>query len=153
MPYRLRTRCRYRGCPELVRGGGYCNDHKSFGYRQQDERRLTPAERGYDHDWAKVANLRRQIDCYLCQPCLEHQRLTPAKTVDHIVPVHVRPDWRLEVRNTQVICIGCHQQKTAKDTKQFGSSTATTLSADQIAARRVVQNMRDPPRIDETLCL
>lgn len=152
MPYRLRTRCGYRGCPELVRGR-YCEAHKSVGYRQQDARRGTPAERGYDRDWANVAELRRQMDSYLCQPCLEHERLTAAKTVDHIVPIHVRHDWRLEIGNTQVICPGCHQSKTAQDTKRYGSSTATSLSTEQIVAREIAQNMRDSPRRDETPCL
>jgi 5-methylcytosine-specific restriction endonuclease McrA len=136
----------------LVRGR-FCEAHKSFAYRQQDERRGTAPERGYDRDWAAVANQRRRIDCYLCQACLEHKRLTPAKTVDHIIPLHVRPDWRLVIGNTQVICLGCHQRKTASDNRKYGSSTATTLNPQQVAAREHAQTIRDPPRHDETPCL
>jgi 5-methylcytosine-specific restriction endonuclease McrA len=57
-----------------------------------------------------VANVRRNEDRYVCQPCLQENHLTSSKTVDHIVPIHVRPDWRLELGNTQVICTPCHQQ-------------------------------------------
>ena len=150
MHYRLKTRCRFPGCPELVRGFRFCDDHRKFAYRQQDDRRLTAAARGYDHAWAKVADQRREMDCFLCQPCLKRHRLTPAKIVDHIVPVHIRPDWRLELGNTQVICNLCHQQKTAEDSNQFGSSTTTSLTDKQLTARQLAQEGDEPPRaLDE----
>lgn len=146
MPYKLKTRCRYPGCPELVRGYPYCVSHRREIYRLRDERRGTAAARGYDEAWSRVAAQRRQLDCYLCQPCLLEDRLAPAKTVDHIIPVHVRPDWRLELRNTQVICVPCHQRKTAEDSRRYGSSTTDQLSETQRQERQLAQDLRDPPR-------
>lgn len=146
MPHRLKTRCRFPGCPELVRGQRFCTDHRACASQQQDARRGTPAERGYDHDWGRVAAVRRQLDHALCQPCLSRQRLQPARTVDHIVPLHVRPDWRLELENTQVICNDCHRRKTLADSQRYGSSTARNLTAAQRNERQLAQGLRDPPR-------
>lgn len=148
MPRLLKTRCRHPGCPELVRGQRYCDQHRGEAFRQQDQRRGTPAERGYDHHWQRIADARRRRDDYFCQPCRRARRFTPSSTVDHIVPVHVRPDWRLELRNTQVICTACHQQKTAHDTQRYGSSTATALTREQQAARDEAQRLPTPPRGD-----
>jgi 5-methylcytosine-specific restriction endonuclease McrA len=81
--------------------------------------------------------------------CLKHGHLTPSKTVDHIIPVHVRPDWRLVLENTQVICPPCHQTKTLADTKRYGSSTQTKLTPEQVEQRRQVQGWNVAPRSEE----
>jgi 5-methylcytosine-specific restriction protein A len=83
-----------------------------------------------------VAQLRRDRDACLCQECLKHDRLTTSNIIDHIIPVHVRPDWRLALGNTQVLCSPHHQQKTMEDTRKYGSSTDTNLTADQMENRR-----------------
>ena len=146
MPQRLKTRCRFRGCPQLVRGA-YCPEHASEAYRRPvDRRRGTPAERGYDATWAAVARWRRRLDKHLCQPCNASGRLTPSKTVDHIVPLHVRPGWRREIGNTQVICPSCPGLKTAADSARYGSSTQERLSEGQQAARAEARLMCVPPR-------
>ncbi len=146
MPFQMKTRCRFPGCPELVRGQRFCTEHRGCASQQQDARRGTPAERGYDQDWIKVAALRRQLDADLCQPCLGRGYDQPARTVDHILPVHVRPDWRLELANTQVICDDCHRRKTTIDCRQYGSSTAAKLTEQQRNERQLAQGLRDPPR-------
>jgi 5-methylcytosine-specific restriction protein A len=146
MPFKLKTRCRFPGCPELVKGHPFCDQHRKHAYRRQDERRGTPAQRGYDHDWKRVAEQRRELDAHLCQQCRQQDRFTPAKIVDHIIPLHVRPEWRLELGNTQVICITCHQRKTTRDTDLYGSSAAERLTTGQLEARAEAKRMPEPPR-------
>jgi 5-methylcytosine-specific restriction protein A len=148
MPDRLKTRCRHPGCPATVRGQRFCDQHRGTASRWSDQRRGTAAERGYDHHWVRVAEERRRLDDHLCQPCLREHRLTPSATVDHIVPLHVRPDWRLEITNTQAICVGCHRMKTNADTRRYGSSTARVLRSDQREAREDAQRLPTPPRGD-----
>ncbi len=82
------------------------------------------------------------------QPCLLQDKLTPSRIVDHIIPLHVRPDWRLESDNTQVICGTCHQRKTVEDNRTYGSSTASRLSDAQIANQHTVNCRGSPPRAE-----
>src|SRR4051812_5233733 len=102
--------------------------------------RGAPASRGYDWDWMRVARQRREADSWLCQPCLAQGRITASNEVDHIVPIHVRPDWRLEFDNTQVICRCCHRHKTLDDARCYGSSESRVINEDQRCAREAAMH-------------
>ena len=108
--------------------------------------RATPAERGYDRDWMRVARERRVADSWLCQPCLGEGRITASNEVDHIIPIHVRPEWRLEIGNTQVICRCCHRRKTLNDAARYGSSESRVIAHDKRCARDEALRMKIPPR-------
>lgn len=148
MPMKIPTRCRYPGCPQTTRGR-YCEAHRGTDHRYSDARRGTPAERGYDRLWRDVAAARRLSDFGICQQCLRDGHHSYSDLVDHIVPIHVRPEWRLEIDNTQVLCSRCHQRKTQADNRRYGSSTARSLTADQRSARIVVQRLGGPLRAGE----
>lgn len=102
-------------------------------------------KRGYDDAWLKVATIRREMDEGLCQHCMKEggmpmamqalAKSTHAHPVDHIIPQHVREDWRLEVFNTQTLCPKHHKIKTDKDNKKYGSRDQKHLTASQIEAR------------------
>jgi len=107
--------------------------------------RGTPSARGYDRAWNRIATQRREADEWLCQPCLIEGRITASNTVDHIIPIHVRPDWRLAFDNTQVICC-CHRRKTNEDTMRYGSSESRAITQNQRCARDEALRMEIPPR-------
>jgi 5-methylcytosine-specific restriction endonuclease McrA len=108
--------------------------------------RGTPAQRGYDRDWKRVASARREADSWLCQPCLNEGRITASNEVDHIIPIHVRPEWRLEIGNTQVICRCCHRRKTLDDAARYGSSESREIAHNERCARDEALRMKIPPR-------
>lgn len=146
MPIKLKTRCNHPGCGRTTTGR-FCDEHVRGARHLSDDRRGTAPERGYDADWRRIAAERRRLDSFLCQPCLAQGRLTPSKTVDHIIPVHVRPDRRLEVANLQVICPRCHQRKTAADSRVYGSSTQTRRAKPQDENR--AGGFQLPPRLPQ----
>ena len=71
--------------------------------------------------------------------------LTLSKIVDHIVPIYVRPDWRLELGNTQVLCDPCHKRKTSDDLRKYGHRNGTP-TPEQIANRQRAAAIEEPPR-------
>lgn len=111
-----------------------------------DRGRGTAKDRGYDSQWERVALERRQLDMYLCQTCLKDDCVTSSNIVDHIVPIHVRPDWRVEIGNTQVLCNGCHSRKTSDDLRLYGGRTQRQFTREQFENRNVVLRMTTPPR-------
>lgn len=66
----------------------------------------------------------------LCQVCLQNNKITTGtydskgnfkrNIVDHKVPI--KQDWskRLDFSNLWVLCIRCHNKKTAEDKKSYG---------------------------------
>jgi 5-methylcytosine-specific restriction enzyme A len=147
MPLRIQTRCRHPGCPRLTRER-FCDQHRGTYSHTSDTRRGTAPQRGYDRAWSAVADARRQLDYGLCQPCRQEDYVTPARIVDHILPLHVRPDWRLVLGNTQVICAACHQQKTTEDNQRYGSSTQQQLTSEQMENRKRALELSEPSRGD-----
>jgi len=85
MPGRPKSICRAPGCGRVIAAPGHCEQHKKATQKQQDERRGSAAERGYDSKWtkARAAYLRKHP---LCVYCRREDRLTAATVVDHITP-------------------------------------------------------------------
>ena len=78
--------------------------------RHEKPRAMTTAERGYDGTWQKLRRYKLAGDpfCVVCN--------RSADQVDHIVPINDGGD-RLDPRNLQSMCQGCHSRKTAIDKK------------------------------------
>ena len=122
MPEAAKRPCRKPSCPALTHAT-YCDAHAPEARRQREQWKGSAASRGYDAAWQRVRLRILKRDNYLCIPCLKRGRITPAEAVDHIVPIRVAPDRRLDETNCQAIGVvcGCHHQKTMEDQAKFPS--------------------------------
>ena len=112
MPRRLKTPCRWPGCPELVEVPGYCEKHKTKASREHDQRRGTAAERGYDWRWQKYRLwfLKQPGNqaCYLRGPRCK----TLAELPEHIDPPDGPSDQRFwDTDNHGPSCVPCNSWK------------------------------------------
>ena len=95
--------------------------HKPAGVGAADRKlahdrwRGSAASRGYDAAWRALRAAKLAADP-LCWWCLAEGILTPANTVDHIVPIADRPDLRLVWGNLRSGCKPCHDAHTARQT-------------------------------------
>jgi 5-methylcytosine-specific restriction enzyme A len=105
--------CTEPGCPELVDGGGRCEQHRLEARRSNEARRLTVTERGYGPAWRKrrARYLAAHPTCALCgagsQVPDHHPRtrreLVAAGVPDPDADEHLRP-----------LCTPCHNRATAQ---------------------------------------
>ena len=122
MPRKPKTPCRYPGCPALC-DGAYCEKHQSvIDHEYNTRHRDRDASRFYSSDrWRKLraAKLSRNP---LCEECARQGRHTPAKMVDHIVPIRFG-GRSLDMDNLQSLCWSCHSAKSIKEGSRFGKRT------------------------------
>ncbi len=121
MPNRPFKPCNYPGCSALVSGEKYCEKHKPIVQSQQDERRGSAHERGYDSRWRRYSKwFLRQPDNVLCKLQLPGCTVL-AKCVDHIDPPNGSNDPRFwDRKNHQAACIHCNSVKGHKHIKGQG---------------------------------
>ncbi|TWU03060.1 HNH endonuclease [Symmachiella macrocystis] len=133
MPAKLKTRCSHPGCPNTTRDR-FCDDHnREASHRWSDERRGTPAQRGYDERWRKVRRIHIKRHPY-CEDCLDDGVVnTRNLEVDHVIPIDVRPDLRLDLDNLRTRCRRHHKLKTDEDKRKY-TTGATAPNADRVAA-------------------
>lgn len=98
----------------------WCSAHADAGRKQADNRRGSAAARGYDWAWSRLraSVLSRSPLCVMCQA---QGRVTVANEVDHIVPIRLAPERRLDESNLQTLCKPCHSTKTAREDAGFGN--------------------------------
>lgn len=103
--------CGFAGCRELVRGTKYCDKH--YGYTWKEDRRDSPAERGYDRAWARVrAQYARTHP--LCEMCQARGIVQPVEIVHHIKPIADGGD-KFKYANLQSLCRVCHGKAHSND--------------------------------------
>lgn len=117
--------CRYPGCNALVTSPGYCAKHQHIEdarlaklKAEQDKRyNSRRPERTAWYKTSEWQSLRARVlrSHPLCVMCEAQGKVTPAKLVDHIVPVVVAPDRMFDETNLQPLCQSCHNQKTADE--------------------------------------
>ncbi|OGB26202.1 MAG: hypothetical protein A3I66_00690 [Burkholderiales bacterium RIFCSPLOWO2_02_FULL_57_36] len=108
--------CGYPGCGVLVRdGSSRCAKHPQAN-RFADKKRGSRHERGYGTAWTKLRESVLKRDAGLCQPCMELDRVTLAREVDHKIPK--AEGGTDEESNLQSICCACHLEKTQAEAKR-----------------------------------
>ena len=88
---------------------------KAARRKAHDEWRGSAASRGYDAAWRALRAAKLKADP-LCWWCQREGILTPANTVDHIVPIPERPELRMVWGNLRSSCKSCHDAHTARQT-------------------------------------
>ncbi|ANK60037.1 HNH endonuclease [Loigolactobacillus backii] len=148
-------RCRLPGCHAMVElPDHYCKQHHEHEaeYLASRQRWARSHAKQYSHKYNTVtrnrsddkqqqynfyrtrqwSHLRRQVldrDHYLCQYCKQQGRLTPAKTVDHIVPIEFDDKLKASVDNLAVICGKCHRLKTDWEQLTYGTGQGNELKS------------------------
>lgn len=101
-----RKYCAQNGCHTLIQSGQYCEAH---------QRRKRPEKRFYSKNskfyrseaWQALAAYIRQRDGYRC--CICGKVVFGRQShVDHILPIWLRPDLRLDEENLRHVCSNCH---------------------------------------------
>jgi 5-methylcytosine-specific restriction protein A len=111
--------CKKIGCPELSIDT-YCEEHDKQLRKEQDSKRLSASERGYDSKWRK-ARLGYLNKHPLCVHCLDRGKYTPATVLDHITPHKGDKELFWDKKNWQSLCKYHHDVKTASEDGGFGN--------------------------------
>lgn len=118
--------CSKFGCRNLTTSR-YCEQHKAEFENQNRYYDLNLRNKKHDrfyhsNPWKKAIEIVKIRDKGLCQHCLKEKRLVIGTIVDHIIPLSVDWDKRLNEDNLQLLCLGCHNIKTKEDLKKYGKS-------------------------------
>ena len=90
--------------------------YKDYDTNKRDKR-STEFYRSRPWKRTRLAALAR--DNYLCRACMERDRVTAATVVDHIKPLKLAWEKRLDLDNLQSLCAKCHSIKTVQDLKEI----------------------------------
>lgn len=71
--------------------------------------------------WSRLREQVLERDHFLCAYCQVQGVITPAKTVDHIVPIEYDQTLKADVDNLAVICGKCHRRKTDWEQGYYGT--------------------------------
>lgn len=104
--------------PPLFRAPWLPSRAASLAAFRQEQRRWNPqpsaAARGYDEAWRKLRAQHLAAEPN-CRKCALQGIEEPARIADHIVPVRLAPDRRLDPTNLQSLCWSHHMQKTRRE--------------------------------------
>jgi len=111
MPWAPERPCTQQPCPRFAVARGRCREHAQ---QHEQQRRPVWITAFYSSAaWQHLRTLKRVMNP-LCQDCEEAGRITPVESVDHVVPITVRPDLRLVLENLRSLCTACHDAKTRR---------------------------------------
>lgn len=95
--------------------------------RRRSEQKIEQYNFYRTREWSQLRHLALERDHYLCQYCKVQGIITPAKTVDHIVPIEYAPQLSSELENLADACGTCHRLKTDWEQKYYGTGKGNEL--------------------------
>ncbi|MCD5035209.1 HNH endonuclease [Enterococcus faecalis] len=98
--------CRQEGCRALLDKGSYCEEHKR---KKKVQKRYYSKNKSFykSDEWKSVADAVRFRDKYKCSIC--HKPVFGRDSqVDHIKPIWLNPNLRLDMNNLRLVCATCH---------------------------------------------
>lgn len=121
MPNRSLSPCKRPGCPNLVRGRGYCPEHQNDQkvitrdrFKRLDERKTNDQKRFYSSEaWTNASRRHRDIEP-LCRRCKTEGQIVPADLVHHnpsLQDLLNRGLNPLDDRYLESLCLRCHQKE------------------------------------------
>ena len=139
-------RCRANGCHAMVAfDSRYCKRHQDLAMdepkpkrnnyhynhhvRNRDENKSNQYAFYRTRQWVHLRQQALERDHYVCQYCRLSSVVTPAKTVDHIVPVEADQGLATKLDNLAVICPSCHTKKTRWEQGYYGTGNERELKA------------------------
>ena len=113
--------CKRAGCVNLVRGGGYCDAHRTASRRSM--RNAGVQERKESAAWHYLYSTRRWLEMRarqlliepFCRECAKAGERRRATDVDHIVPHRGDKSLFYDKGNLQSLCHSCHSRKTRRE--------------------------------------
>ncbi|MGJ9381521.1 HNH endonuclease [Salipaludibacillus sp. CF4.18] len=127
MPSKPLKTCNKIGCSSLTKGK-YCDEHeehegitKAESNKQYDMYARDQKSRQFynSSEWKAVRNVARARVNNLCEICLNEDVITVADVADHIIPIKVNWNKRLELSNIQMCCHFHHNLKTQEDKRKY----------------------------------
>lgn len=114
--------CREFSCNNLTKES-YCDEHKQLQterHKQYNKQRDPVLVKFYNSkEWKMLSHFTLASNHFLCVGCSTDDNPRLADVADHIVPVTVDWSLRLDSNNTQPLCHGCHNKKTAEDKRKY----------------------------------
>jgi 5-methylcytosine-specific restriction enzyme A len=114
-PLAAKKPCSRPECGKLTHAR-FCDEHRKQEHRNVREQRGSTTERGYGWDWQRATQLYRKTHPFCADPYNVHGGWPVlAKHVDHIVPIRLAPERRLDPDNWQHLCTKCHNSLKQKE--------------------------------------
>lgn len=146
-------RCRQFGCHAMVKfPDHYCSEHYEHEaeYLADRQRWARSHNQQYTHkyntktrnrnsikreqysfyktkQWSHLRQYALERDHYLCRYCRVTGIVTPAKTVDHIIPIEYEAQSKADINNLAVICGKHHRIKTDWEQSYYGTGQGNSL--------------------------
>ncbi|WP_338029133.1 HNH endonuclease signature motif containing protein [Fructobacillus americanaquae] len=95
--------------------------------RHKDENKSNQYAFYRTRQWVHLRQQALERDHYVCQYCKLSGVVTPAKIVDHLVPVEADQRLAIKLDNLAVVCPSCHTKKTHWEQRWYGTGQDNTL--------------------------